>query len=304
MMDAIRLSQNIETLTASLNIKKTRDTDFQQWLQCLCKLCSASNAYLTSTHTQQQYQEDWQYKSQQHDTINSLEVTFNLETYDCKVSLNYASPETLSQGKESLLQLKDIIKVCLTLGITHHKSYQYQQLQYQSLSALNLGVLELNKFGHVIHFNSFANSLIESQTLTIQSNKRLMLGDQLVTHLFNDDTSNYFEWEIGTARFFCQIHQHGLNRTSWNISEESYLLIIQPLRYAPNPNWLMDAFSLTESQAIIASHACLGLSAKEIARITNFSANTVYSYLKAIYAKLNINNQSQLASAIWPALPI
>ena len=58
MMDAIRLSQNIATLTASLNIKKTRDTDFQQWLQCLCKLCYASNAYLTSTHTQQQYQED------------------------------------------------------------------------------------------------------------------------------------------------------------------------------------------------------------------------------------------------------
>ena len=131
-----------------------------------------------------------------------------------------------------------------------------------------------------------------------------MLGDQLVTSFFKHHLSYYFDWEIEQNHFFCHLHQQNSNKSNWHISEDSYLLIIQPLRYSPNPQWLMDAFSLTESQAIVASQACLGLSAKEIARITNFSANTVYSYLKAIYSKLNINNQSQLASAIWPALPI
>lgn len=303
-MDAITLSQSIKILTASLDIKKAANTNFYQWLKSLCKLCSASNGGLKSTHRQQQYTEEWEYRSQEHDTIHTLDITFNLEDYDCQVSLNFPSLEKLSLAKDSLLLLKETINICLTLGITHHKYYQYRQLQYQSLSTLNLGVLELNKYGHVIHTNHFANSLIESSLLTIKHNKRLMLGDQLVTSFFKQHLSYYFNWKIEQNHFFCHLHQQNSNKSNWNISEDSYLLIIQPLRYTPNPQWLMDVFSLTESQAIVASHACLGLSAKEIARITNFSANTVYSYLKAIYAKLNISNQSQLASAIWPALPI
>lgn len=303
-MDAITLSQSIEKLTASLDIKTSTDTNFNHWLKSLSKLLCANNAWLKNCHRQQQYIEQWEYRSQDHDTLHTLAISFALVDYDCQISLNFSSFEKLSKAKESLLILKETLKTCLTLGIRHHKAYQYQQLHYQSLSALNLGVLELNKFGHVIHNNHFANSLIESSLLTIKHNKRLMLGDKLVTSFFKNGSSHYFEWEFGQNRFFCHLHQQNLNKSNWNLSEDSYLLIIQPLRYSPNPKWLMDVFSLTESQAIVASHACLGLSAKEIERITNFSANTVYSYLKAIYSKLNINNQSQLASAIWPALPI
>lgn len=303
-MDAITLSHSIEKLTASLDIKKTSDTNFHQWLETICELVSANNAYLKSTHRQQQYSDEWEYQSKEHCTIHTIEIEFDIEEYDAQLSLNFSSVEKLSKATDSLLLLKETIKICLTLGINHHKSYHYQQLHYQSLSALNLGVLELNKLGHVMHSNSFANTLIESNLLTIKHNKRIMLDDKLVTKIFKPNLPCYFEWEIEKNRFFCHFHQQNSNKNNWNISENRYLLIIQPLRYSPNPQWLIDAFSLTESQAIVASHACLGLSAKEIARITNFSANTVYSYLKAIYNKLNINNQSQLASAIWPALPI
>jgi len=49
-----------------------------------------------------------------------------------------------------------------------------------------------------------------------------------------------------------------------------------------------------ESEAIIASEFATGMSAKEVANKTGFSLNTVYSYMKKLYARLNIQSQSQL----------
>ena len=62
----------------------------------------------------------------------------------------------------------------------------------------------------------------------------------------------------------------------------------------------VDALSLhqwldcNESEAIIASEFATGMSAKDVANKTGFSLNTVYSYMKKLYEKLNIKSQSQL----------
>ena len=297
-MNLLYLSQSIGQLVCALNIEHNQDTNFTQWLACLCELSNAKHATLECLTTA----ERWSYNECMTSDFRS-ECVFEFDQYQFIIVLHYDSATVYEQYSSTLVTLRDTIQTCLKLGITNHNAHAIKNIKYSSLNALNLGLVNINQKGHIIDCNEFAQSLFQTHQLS-NVNQQLVLGGTPITQYFSVAETEYFQWHCQQSHFFSCLNNTKNENANWILSDTVYKLIIQPLCFSPSPKWLMKIYPFTESQAMVASYACSGLSAKDISRLTKFSSNTVYSYLKNIYNLLNINNQSQLASAIWPNIPV
>jgi DNA-binding CsgD family transcriptional regulator len=302
-MNTLELSQSIGRLITALNIEKNQDTHFLNWLAHICEITQAEHAILKCNNSQNNQAETWHCGGLPLDITEHVFSSFTVDDYSCSLTLYFSGKEKHQQVHSTLDILKNHINTCLKLGLAHHHAYRLQQLGLDSLSAFNLGVIEINHLGHVVYHNVFAETLFKSKQLSKNKDGILLLGKHKITPYLKNGLPYRFQWNNEQYHFFCSLNEHKYKSTSWNIAQNTISLTIQPLRYAPDPDWLMALLNLNPSQALVASYACCGLSAKEISKETQFSINTVYSYLKNIYSELNINNQTQLASAIWPNIP-
>lgn len=306
-MNPIDISKSVERLIAALKIEKNEDTHFSGWLSTLCELTQAIHSQLTLNTKEITISRNW------HSTNSPPSASFKHQTEQYVINHNegnlgysltlyFETSETFKNAKNTLAILDTHIKMCLSIGHRHHISHQQQYFRLQSLNAMNLGLIQINQKGQILSSNTLADMLFTSQQLSIE-NEVLKLGDEFITKKIQSELPKYFQWQYEKSVFFSCLSASPQNPNNWHPTNQ-LSLTIQPLKYAPDPKWLESLLNLNESQAVVASYTCQGLSAKEIARLSQLSTHTVYSYLKLIYEKLNINNQSQLASAIWPNIPI
>lgn len=77
------------------------------------------------------------------------------------------------------------------------------------------------------------------------------------------------------------------------------LFIRDPERLSvPRANWLSQLFGLTQTEANIAVDLYSGLTTAQIGARRNISANTLKSHLKAVFAKMEVERQSDLVRRI------
>lgn len=306
-MNQIDISKYVERLISALQIEKNEDTHFTEWLAALCEMTQANHGQLILSTCDTSITRTWQYPNTHKNSsagINSEQYLIDHQEGDLRYSLTlyFESIETLHDVQNTLSILNTHIKMCLSIGHRHHISHQQQYFRLQSLDAMNLGFIQINKKGQLLSSNSLADMLFTGQQLSIENNV-VKLGNEFITKKIQSDLPTYFQWQYKDSVFFSSLSVSPQNPSNWHPTNQ-LSLTIQPLKYAPDPKWLESLLHINESQAVVASYTCLGLSAKEIARLSNLSTHTVYSYLKIIYEKLNIKNQSQLASAIWPKIPL
>lgn len=68
------------------------------------------------------------------------------------------------------------------------------------------------------------------------------------------------------------------------------------------PEWLTKTFAVSRSEARVMMLFASGKSAEYVADDTGYSINTVYSYIKKLYAALGIHKQGQLTARLMPHL--
>ena len=64
------------------------------------------------------------------------------------------------------------------------------------------------------------------------------------------------------------------------------------------PEWVMDAYGLTLSEARVALHAASGRSVADVGAQLKISPNTVKTHLRRVFAKTGVHRQAELASII------
>lgn len=79
-------------------------------------------------------------------------------------------------------------------------------------------------------------------------------------------------------------------------------LVLVQLDNQTTPEWLTQAFAVSSSEARVMMLFASGKSAESVADHTGYSINTVYSYIKKMYAALGINKQGQLTACLAPRL--
>lgn len=296
------LSKRIDEIFASLNIQSQQPVSFQSWLEKVHSIVepidSSLSIFNTATNQTSFYESSHKKASipqpNNHQT-NLIECEFEIPPLVAKLSLNLTNNQS-----DTWLSLKNFLEQSLELGVRHQLAIELNHLQASTFDQMKVGLISI-KQGEIQQLNDYALKLIAKKHLRFKED-----GLQLKEHSLNDLLTNkpFYTWLDKDTRFQAHIVKSQTQPLQWQTLDTCSWLIIKVLSFKPNVQWLMDLLNLTESEAKVASYACQGFSAKEISRDAHLSTHTVYSYLKSTYKKLGIKNQTQLASVIWPRLPI
>ncbi len=293
-------SQTIDELFSALSIEHDQMPDFKSWLDQFTHELSIQHCQLSIFYTLIEKSETYSLGNYSKVLNNPHILKWDFENTQVNLQFVFDEEDDNSEQLNKFEFLQPFIRSSLNLGIKHAE-YQYLAvMQQSSYDMMQMGVFTLEN-NQVVNSNQYAQRLIESGYLSIIDHQ-IYINDQAIS--LNNQSSKTFNWKVGETRLQGHIFKHETPSTPWETQITRSWIIIKITSLRPSANWLTSLFQLSESQALVASYACQGLSAKEISRATKLTTHTVYSYLKAIYQKLGINNQAQLASVIWPRLPL
>ncbi|NVK38764.1 MAG: helix-turn-helix transcriptional regulator [Gammaproteobacteria bacterium] len=293
-------SEVIDHLFSALNIQHDQSPDFQNWLDRFCSELNIQHCQLSIFYTLIEKSENFTKGSYSQVLNNPHNIQWSFENTQISISYAFNSEFDHNILKETFTFLEPFIRSSLNLGVKHAE-YQYiTMMQQSSYDMMRIAIFTLEN-NLVVGQNHYAQRLITSGHLTINEGQLFINHEAIPLH---SNATNTFYWKVDDTRLQGHIFQHSMPNIPWEVNAKRSWLLVKVTSMHPPAEWLTSLFDLTESQALVASYACQGLSAKEISRETKLTTHTVYSYLKAIYQKLGINNQAQLASAIWPRLPV
>lgn len=292
-------SQAIDGLFSALNIKHDQMPNYQSWLDQFTHELSIQHCQLSIFYTLIEKSET--YSLGRYSKVLNDPHLLQWQFEDTQVNLQFVFDEDDNQEQLNKFEfLQPFIRSSLNLGIKHAECQYLAAMQQSSYDMIQMGVLTLEN-NRVVNHNQYAQRLIEFGYIDIIDHQIYTNNEVISLNKQNSDTLN---WKVGETRLQGHIFKHETPGTPWETQITRSWIIIKITSIRPKVSWLTSLFELSESQALVASYACQGLSAKEISRETQLTTHTVYSYLKAIYQKLGINNQAQLASVIWPRLPL
>lgn len=234
---------------------------------------------------------------------NEYRRNWHVEGHGVELTLRFDQDTVMAERLMWLSQFDDCLMTSLTIGVKHSHFLGQRRLVNLALDTVRLAMLELDANGRILHSNYLAKALIEDKTISVNARKLAKLGQLKVTDYLTDPLPNEkisFRYQADDCLYECMLLYSLDDLFSWSGQQAVYYLTLKPLDNSPNADWLTQGFGLTDSQATVAGWACCGKSAKEIAALTGLKVSTVYSYLKAIYKKLGVQSQSQMAAMIWP----
>ena len=184
-----------------------------------------------------------------------------------------------------------------------------QQRKLEPEQAQSWATVELNRQAQVLAHNRLAEELFELGLLVQQRQSLQLYGlPHWISRQIEKLEQQRQDWcsmqiHFAGQEYHCALSYRGAYLDAWLPQAPQIHLLIRPLWHKPDPSLLMQGLDISRAQAEIVALSSQGLSAAEIAKVTQYKKHTVYSYLKQLYQQHQIHSQAQLAAKVWPLLP-
>lgn len=246
---------------------------------------------------------------------NYSDGLFKLECYPADPNLNlilyFDSAEKYENAGAYWAILSGSIAKILQLSIIWQEKYETNILTTQLYSDMNIGLISMNEQLEAERNYGAIDTLYNSRILeTVKGKVRIVSAPYWLTSMYNkmiagEDPVQAAYKVINTASgsYRCFLIYQRNDEPSWNGKHQLSLMFYKPAE-SNSSDFLQRLFSISDSEAEIASCFSEGLTAEEVSLKTGYKVSTVYSYIKKLYGQLDINKQSQLTAEVWPELPI
>lgn len=301
------ISRAMEDLIHAMNIDVQDTVCWSGWLDVLVKYSGAKEGQLTipSLNVELVRRVNGLQKNTTDMVSNHYSRNWQVEGHLVELTLRFDQYTVMADRLMWLSQFDDCLVASLILGVKHSQYIGQRRLVNLALDTVRLAMLEVDHNSRILHSNYLAKELINDKTISVNAQKLAKLGPLKITDYLSEPAPNEkisFRYQAGDNLYECMLLYSNDDLFSWSRKLGVYYLTLKPLDNSPNAYWLTQGFGLSDSQATVAGWACCGKSAKEISALTGLSVSTVYSYLKAIYKKLGVQSQSQMAAMIWPSI--
>ncbi|GLQ33574.1 helix-turn-helix transcriptional regulator [Litoribrevibacter albus] len=299
------ISRAMEDLIHAMNIDVHSAVCWSGWIDVLVEYSGALEGQLNipSLNVALTRPVKTEHKSIKQHVSNHYSRNWQVEGHLVELTLCFDQNTVMAERLMWLSQFDDCLLSSLTIGVKHSQYIGQRRLVNLALDTVRLAMLEVDHNSRILHTNYLAKELINDKTISVNAQKLAKLGSSKITDYLSDPLPNEkvsFRYQAGDNLYECMLLYSTDELFAWSRKLGVYYLTLKPLDNSPNAKWLTQGFGLSDSQATVAGWACCGKSAKEISALTGLSVSTVYSYLKAIYKKLGVQSQSQMAAMIWP----
>lgn len=226
-----------------------------------------------------------------------LEKRWYSGKYRVELVLLFRTRSGPGEAREYIDDFSEYFSQAITLAISFYEHTAMENLLRLVADHLNVGVLSFDQSLNAIPENSLANGLM------ISEGEEGWLSETIhkIDNLEADLSVHYRHRGSSQSVDFMLIRDSGPESSD---DRKPYRLFMNPVLFRPYPEWLKDIFGLSQSQSLVASYACIGMTAADVAAVTGLSRHTVYSYMKALYARLGIQRQAQLSAIVWKEMPV
>lgn len=304
-MDSEKISNSICELAQSLDMTRAGFVDWNRFLALVATYCGASSGVMKcAIRNDECFGKDTDEQS--------ICLRFDLEHMDSHIGLSFFEREQYDYASNYLNLLKLQIQEIYKLGMLWQEKHQMQKIADSFTQIKRMASVEIDERGTLLSDAGIFSEILSGDALRV-INGRLQFSEEptwLVNvqknmMLSHDESQTAYRFlSCGDKKYRCVVnYQKDLNE-GWVIIKHKFSISFYESNDQSDPIILKTVFSLSRSEAEIASWFSQGLSAEEVANSTGYALSTVYSYIKNLYSNLGINKQSQLTAAVWHELPL
>lgn len=298
-----KLNTYITGLFQAIDIRSGHLPDWQKMIDFLLPVLDASHINLilddaSSTH----YSSGVLAKS----PLDSDATTHIQPLEYGQLVLDYDQETNVITSKALLTLLTPHLNNALKLALQHEQNILEHRWQSLCLSGLKSTALQLSLSGEIIHCHTNHHS-ISIKGLVEQNKGKIYLPQknewvkyQLELFSRETDTAQISQCQLkhNEQRWIASLIYRPSTNQHWLKTSGQVTLLLTPIEI-DNQSWQSDSAPMTEAEARIITLFANGHSAEEVAKLTDYRVNTVYSYVKKFYKALGINKQSQLTATVW-----
>ncbi|TBR43855.1 hypothetical protein CBF23_003765 [Marinomonas agarivorans] len=249
-------------------------------------------------------------------SANILKVQHIVDDKSLWFAFSFTNPCLYRLGQERLATVESCVETVLQLAVESERKQCRQHIAKMCVERAQIGLLTLDEKGTILDRNHIIEPLLhEGGMFSCQQNQLLLNNSpkwfenqieqlELSEH---DSICTTLKWQ--NKLIHC-ILSNALPRIKQRVvmyphhQKQQFLLMVYMADTPPSITFLQQLYSLSEAEALIVSWFSLGLSAEHVAEKTGYTVNTVYSYIKKLYATMSIHKQSQLTALVWQQQPL